>query len=175
MLLSARKYTMGWAVGRLKAVVDKLYHPPTDGRRQVFALSRPEAEKLPRLPTVAMISITAPERPIAAVDGFAYLLRLSFADVDFLSPLLSKKAQQKTPDAFTPAQAAQILDFVNGLPGDVHSLVVHCEGGFSRSCAIALALHQRFGYLVEVERLAKGNPSVLQLMLACLAPSEAKR
>ena len=81
--------------GRLKVVVDKLYHPPTDGRRQVFALSRPEAEKLPRLPTVAMISITAPERPIASIDGFAYLLRLSFADVDFLNPLLSKKAWQK--------------------------------------------------------------------------------
>ncbi|WP_217806399.1 hypothetical protein [Chromobacterium violaceum] len=122
-----------------------------------------------------MISITAPERPIASVDGFAYLLRLSFADVDFLNPLLSKKARQKTQDAFTPAQAAQILDFVNDLPGDVDSLVVHCEGGFARSCAIAMALHQRFGYLAEVERLAKGNPSVLQLMLACLAPSEAKR
>lgn len=159
---------------RLKEVVDKLYHPPKDGRRQVFALSRPEAEKLPRLPAVAMISITAPERPIAAVDGFAYLLRLSFADVDFLNSSLSKKAQQKMQDAFTPAQAAQILDFVNGLPGDVHSLVVHCEGGFSRSCAIALALHKRFGYVAEVERLSKGNPSVLHLMLACRAAGEEK-
>lgn len=159
---------------RLKEVVDKLYHPPKDGRRQVFALSRSEAEKLPRLPAVAMISITAPERPIAAVDGFAYLLRLSFADVDFLNSSLSKKAQQKAQNAFTPSQASQILDFVNGLPGDVHSLVVHCEGGFSRSCAIALALHQRFGYLAEVERLSKGNPSVLQLMLACSAAGEEK-
>ncbi|WON83105.1 MULTISPECIES: hypothetical protein [Chromobacterium] len=121
-----------------------------------------------------MISITAPERPTAAVDGFAYLLRLSFADVDFLNPLLSKKAQQKAQNAFTPSQASQILDFVNSLPGDVHSLVVHCEGGFSRSCAIALALHQRFGYLAEVERLSKGNPSVLQLMLACREASKEK-
>lgn len=40
-------------------------------------------------------AIPAPERPLAAVDGFVYLLRLSFADVDFLSPLLSKKAWQK--------------------------------------------------------------------------------
>ncbi|POB00458.1 hypothetical protein C2134_01520 [Chromobacterium sinusclupearum] len=48
-------------------------------------------------PEAASLSsaITAPERPIAAVDGFAYLFRLSFTDVDFLNPLLSKKAQQK--------------------------------------------------------------------------------
>ncbi|AXT49268.1 MULTISPECIES: hypothetical protein [Chromobacterium] len=159
---------------RLKDVVDKLYHPSQDAR-QVFALSRPEAERLPRLPTVAMISITAPERQVAVVDGFEYLLRLSFADVDFLNPQLSRKARQKSSEAFTASQAAQILSFVDGLPSQIRSVVVHCEGGFSRSCAIALALHLRFGYLAEVEQLTKGNPSVLQLMMACRAPSEEKR
>jgi len=59
---------------RLRDIVDKLYKPPADGVRQVFALSRSEAEKLPRLPSIAVISVTAPERPLASLDGFEHLL-----------------------------------------------------------------------------------------------------
>ncbi|WP_366920045.1 hypothetical protein [Burkholderia cepacia] len=71
----------------------KLYKPPVDSARQVFALSRHDAEKLPRLPSIAIISVTTPERPPASLDGFAHLLRLSFADVDFPSPNLSTKSR----------------------------------------------------------------------------------
>ncbi|AXV76515.1 hypothetical protein CJO79_05690 [Ralstonia solanacearum] len=48
---------------RLQDILGKLYRPRTDGTRQVFALSRSDAERLPLLPSVAVISITAPERP----------------------------------------------------------------------------------------------------------------
>ncbi|WP_261531385.1 hypothetical protein [Burkholderia multivorans] len=54
----------------LQDIVGKLYKPPVNGMRQVFALSRGDAEKLPRLPSIAVISVTAPERPLARVDGF---------------------------------------------------------------------------------------------------------
>ncbi|GAF76260.1 unnamed protein product, partial [marine sediment metagenome] len=45
---------------RLPDVVGKLYKPLENGMRQVFALSRGDAEKLPRLPSIAVISVIAP-------------------------------------------------------------------------------------------------------------------
>lgn len=154
-------------VQRLQEVVGKLYKPPADGARQVFALSRGDAEKLPRLPSIAVISVTAPERPPASLDGFGYLLRLSFADVDFLSPSISRKSQDKLIHAFTAEQADAVRSFVEALPKDVVSLVVHCEGGYSRSCAIALALHQLYGYQAEIKHFSQANPSVVRIMLGC--------
>ncbi|CAM8798793.1 Tyrosine specific protein phosphatases domain-containing protein [Burkholderia pseudomallei] len=149
---------------RLPDVFDRLYRPPAGDVRQVFALSRDDAEKLPRLPSLAIISITAPERPPARLDGFNHLLRLSFADVDFLKPELSRKAKEKLSRAFTPEQARVVRSFVEGLPDAVSSIVVHCEGGYSRSCAIALGLHRLYGYRVETMYLLQANPSILHVM-----------
>ncbi|HIH2751057.1 TPA: hypothetical protein ACYLN4_006884 [Burkholderia lata] len=150
---------------RLQDVVAKLYKPLTNGARQVFALPRGDAEKLPRLPSIAVISVTAPGRPLASLDGFAHLLRLSFADVDFLSPNLSNKSRDKLAHAFTAKQAQAIHSFVEALPTEVLSVVVHCEGGYSRSCAIALALHKLYGYQVEIAHLPQANPSVVRMMI----------
>ncbi|MBJ9924664.1 hypothetical protein QZM48_29800 [Burkholderia orbicola] len=152
-------------VQRLQDVVSKLYKPPADGSRQVFALPRGDAEKLPRLPSIAVISVTAPERPPASLDGFAHLLRLSFADVNFLSPNLSNKSRGKLAHAFTAEQAQAIQSFLEALPMEVVSVVVHCEGGYSRSCAIALALHQLYGYRAEIDHLSQANPSVVRMMV----------
>jgi len=150
---------------RLQDVVGKLYKPPADGSRQVFALPRGDAEKLPRLPSIAVISVTAPERPPASLAGFAHLLRLSFADVDFLSPNLSEKSRGKLVYAFTTEHARAIHSFVETLPMEAVSVVVHCEGGYSRSCAIALALHQLYGYRAEIEHLSRANPSIVSMMV----------
>ena len=149
---------------RLPDVVGKLYKPLENGMRQVFALSRGDAEKLPRLPSIAVISVIAPERPAASLDGFPHLLRLSFADVDFLSPSLSKKSRGKLVHAFTAEQAQAIHSFIEALPTEIVSVVVHCEGGYSRSCAIALALHRLYGYQAEIEHLSQANPSVIRLI-----------
>lgn len=149
---------------RLRSVVSKLYRPTVKNGRQVFALSRANAERLPRLSAVAVISITALNRPFAALDGVEFLLRLQFEDVDFLNPELSARAKEKLPGAFTARQAALICDFVEGLPESVHTIVVHCEGGFSRSCAVALGLQRLYGYQVEADRLQQANPSVVQVL-----------
>ncbi|MEX3963337.1 hypothetical protein AB4Y42_14130 [Paraburkholderia sp. EG286B] len=151
---------------RFQDVVGKLYRPPADGTRQVFALPRADAEKLPRLSSIAVISITAPERPEANLDGFEHVLRLSFADVDFLNPSLSKRAAEKLGDAFTAEQAQAICSFVNDMPEEIVSIVVHCEGGYSRSCGVALGLNHLYGYRVEFEHLAEANPSVVRRMAA---------
>ncbi|ABM39968.1 hypothetical protein [Polaromonas naphthalenivorans] len=157
---------------RLKAVIDELYRPAQ--RRKVFALSRAEAESLPRLPTTAVISITAPERPPANLDGFEHLLRLSFADVDHLGIELSARAREKVSKAFTVDQAEQVLSFVTGLPPGILSIVAHCEGGYSRSCAVAYVLNELYGYTVEFERLQNANPSVVK-MLRKAAATHTKR
>lgn len=150
---------------RLRAVIAQLYHPPS-AHRQVFALSRAEAESLPCLPTLAIISVTAPDRPLAELPVIEHVLRLQFADVDWKNPELSARASAKLADRFTPFQAEQILRFVEGLPPEILSIVAHCEGGYSRSAAIALALHKRYGYLVEIDRLNTANQSVLRTIQA---------
>lgn len=104
---------------------DILYRPPAEGPREVFALSRTDAEKLPVLPSIAVISITAPERPPARIAEFTYVLRLSFADIDFLKPDLSERARGRLAQAFTSEQASVIRQFVKTLPEDVRSEVMH--------------------------------------------------
>jgi len=151
---------------RLRDIADKLYKPPADGIRQVFALSRGEAEKLPRQPSIAVICIMAPERPPASLDGFEHLLRLSFADVDSLNPNLSKRARASLVHAFTADQARAIRSFVEALPREIESIVVHCEGGYSRSCAIVVALHHLYQYRIDFQHLSQANASVICLMLA---------
>lgn len=149
---------------RLQDILSKLYRPPADGRRQVFALSRADAERLPELASVAVISVTAPERPPANIAAFAHVLRLRFADVDFLNPELSARAKEKLPHAFTAEHASAIRTFVETLPPEIASVVVHCEGGYSRSCSIAVALYRLYGYHADLPHLSQANPSVVRVM-----------
>lgn len=164
---------------RLTDIVGKLYRPPADGSRQMFALSRADAEKLPRLPSIAVISITTPGRPPADINGFAYLLRVSFADVDFLNPDLSDRARAKLGYAFTPEHSHAIRSFAEALPKEAASLVIHCEGGYSRSCAVAVALHRLYGFHAELQHLAQANPSIVRVMMGdlgrCRKPTKVVR
>ncbi|MFK0378363.1 hypothetical protein [Pandoraea sp. NPDC090278] len=148
---------------RLKEVIQRLYKP-LPGPRQAFALSRADAEQLPRLSSVAVISITASDRLPAQLGGFEHLLRLSFSDVDHLNPNISPRARERVPDAFTTAHARQIREFVDALPAAITTVVVHCEGGYSRSCAVVLGLHRLLGYQVDVDALKQANQSVLRLL-----------
>ncbi len=153
---------------RLQFVIDRLYKPLTIDNRQVFALSRSDAETLPRLPSMAVISITAPGQPPASLDGVEHLLRLCFSDVSFANPNLSDRAKTKLPDRFTPEHACQIGAFIDSLPTTVRTIVVHCAGGFSRSCAVAQGLHELYGFIVEPERLTEANPSVKAVLVQTL-------
>lgn len=152
-------------VQRLQEILGKLYVPPADRTRQVFALSRADAERLPFMPSIALISITAPERPLARIADFVHVLRLSFADVDFLKPDLSERARGKLTQAFTNEHASDIRHFVEALPEDIRSVVIHCEGGYSRSCAVAVALHRLYGYQVSLQHLSDANPSIIRVLM----------
>jgi predicted protein tyrosine phosphatase len=129
-------------------------------------MSRSDAEHLPPLPGVAVISITAPEKAPATLGEFSHILRLSFADVDFLFKDITNRATKKHQEVFTSVHAAAVKSFVQTLPTEIASIVVHCEGGFSRSCAIALALNQIYGYKVDHHQMANANPSIVKTMLA---------
>lgn len=147
---------------RLKQVITALYRPKA--HRRVFALSRAEADSLPPVSGVAIISVTAPRMGLAELGDFQNVLRLSFADVDHLSPDISPRAKAKLADAFTLVQARQVIAFVEALTPDVRDLVVHCEGGFSRSCAIAKFLHEQYAYVAEEGMLRDANQSVVTLL-----------
>lgn len=147
---------------RLKQIVHELYRPKE--QRRVFALSRAEAEALPLFESVAVISITKPGGPHARLSDFTHVLRLSFADVDHLSPDISVRGQKRIADAFTAEQALQVLKFIETLPLQVRDLIAHCEGGYSRSCAVAKFLHEDRGYEAEAHRLEHANRSVIELL-----------
>ncbi|WP_288408902.1 hypothetical protein [uncultured Herbaspirillum sp.] len=72
----------------------------------------------------------------------------------------------KLPNRFSAEQAVQVLEFVEALPDNIRSIVVHCEGGFSRSCALVKALNALYGYSVDFEQLKEANPSVERALLA---------
>lgn len=58
------------------------------------------------------------------------LLRLVFDDI----------TQPDTPRSFTPALAAEILDFVASVWDQAEAFLIHCDVGLSRSPSVAAAL-----------------------------------
>ena len=79
----------------------------------------------------AAISITSGrEHPVLSEANRVGLLRLVFDDI----------TQPDTPRSFTPALAAEILDFVTSVWDKVEVLLIHCDVGLSRSPAVAAAL-----------------------------------
>ncbi|MDR9837638.1 hypothetical protein [Herbaspirillum huttiense] len=149
---------------RIRNIFAAIHHPPT-GNRQVLALSRRDAERIPLLPGVAMLSITPPYSTPTSLPSYPHLLRLSFSDVDFMSSTLSSRSKEKLDTAFTREQALEVLSFVATLPEEIHTVLVHCSGGFSRSAGVSLALNELFGYSIETERLKDANQSVKKLLV----------
>ena len=79
----------------------------------------------------AAISITSGhEHPVLSEANRVGLLRLVFDDI----------TQRDTPQSFTPALAAEILDFVASVWDQVDVFLIHCDVGLSRSPAVAAAL-----------------------------------
>lgn len=80
-----------------------------------------------------IISITdkaAPENELNNNDfnGVQDIIRLKFDDVD------------KGESAITDADAVNIAQFVKKWNGKIHSIIVHCEAGVSRSAGVAAAI-----------------------------------
>jgi hypothetical protein len=81
----------------------------------------------------AAISIgSSHELPVLSEDNRVGLLRLVFEDI----------SRPDTPESFTPALAAEILDFVTSVWDKADVFLIHCDVGLSRSPAVAAALSQ---------------------------------
>jgi len=79
----------------------------------------------------AAISITSAHgHPVLSEANRVGLLRLVFDDI----------TQPDMPRSFTPALAAEILDFVANVWDQAEAFLVHCDVGLSRSPAVAAAL-----------------------------------
>ena len=79
----------------------------------------------------AAISITSGhEHPVLSEANRVVLLRLVFDDI----------TQPDTPRSFTPALAAEILDFVASVWDQADAFLIHCDVGLSRSPAVAASL-----------------------------------
>jgi predicted protein tyrosine phosphatase len=104
---------------------------------QVCFTSRLRAEALVANPHTAVISITDPGTPEAALsDGFRDILRLAFFDAVPADEYLPAPM----PGLFDHRMARQIGAFVSRQHAAAEnvSVVVHCEYGVSRSAAVAL-------------------------------------
>ena len=112
--------------------------PPSDLRWLLWVLAA--ASLVLTVPTTrpsrstvhrSAISITSgPKFPALDEANRVGLLRLNFDDI----------TEPGTPRSFTPALAAEILDFVAGVWGQIEVLLIHCDVGLSRSPAVAAAL-----------------------------------
>ena len=138
--------------------------------RNLAFTSRQKAESLPGSPNIAVISITDPTTPPAALSlAFTKVLRLSFFDAipadEFIPAPL--------PGLFDYRMARQIVDFVAALQADqqAYDVLVHCEYGVSRSAAVALFVEAYSGApLTAREYTHEANQWVLD-QLTQLSPS----
>lgn len=94
--------------------------------------SREEAQARAGHYAVAIISITDPDSPTAAlVDGYFSVLRTSFHDI--LKPIDGYRLF----DRHEAERMVLYLDWLHSLPYDIQ-LLCHCEAGVSRSAAVAV-------------------------------------
>jgi predicted protein tyrosine phosphatase len=97
-------------------------------KRVVFS-SQSDAEKAAASPLWAVISITQPSDPAAALqEGWGAILRMKFHDTDDADSILT---------VFSPEHAEAIVRFVRAEAGRVEGILVHCHAGISRSAAVA--------------------------------------
>ncbi len=101
--------------------------------REIVVLNRINAEEFDCPYDWACISIANTEREFAEIGDAnrMSLLQLAFADIT---------RQMADYVLFHDDQAHDILDFVTHYWDHIHTLMVHCDAGISRSSAVAAAI-----------------------------------
>lgn len=128
--------------------------------KAVQFMSQSQAESLTAEADTALISITEPGDPQAAVDPeWKHLLRLSFHDVD--------QDRGEGFRLFDEMHARQILDFVESLPEEINYVIVHCHAGISRSAAVAKVIASATGASFN-EKYSLYNKHVYSVLNRCL-------
>jgi hypothetical protein len=145
---------------RLHYIPAQLFGPPTDEARQVFAPSQLDAEKLPQLTSVAVISTTAPEtsscRSWRVRSLATYGLRRRRSRVESVA---SDRGRRKLAGGFIHEQAQDICAFIEALPVEIATTVVHCVDGYAHSCGVSIAL-RLYGYDMRPQHISNAVVSV---------------
>jgi predicted protein tyrosine phosphatase len=117
----------------------------------------------------ALIAVHHPLAPVSHKMNNPYL-RLEFEDFKVVKPLppVPEGEEPFQPIVyFTEDMAKQIIDFIINILYKVNTLYIHCEGGYSRSPAIALALKRIFNFMkvYSIRNITRPNPLVYNLIL----------
>jgi len=113
---------------------------------KVDFVSRAVIEQVVPNEHVALISIRDPKRDAPTLHKlWKYVLRLAFHDVDGVrGAWVFDGAEENEYINFTEDDARKILEFIDMLPKDIEHIVVHCEGGVSRSAAVARFIAEKY-------------------------------
>lgn len=95
-----------------------------------------------------IISITDPDRGVPAFkpnENRLGILHLQFYDLEDISAQMEPKdaveyLAQFGHGLFKDEQAAEIVDFVEGIKDRIKGILIHCEAGVSRSAAVAAVI-----------------------------------
>lgn len=135
--------------------------------KKVFFISQAEAERLEPVPGAAMISITDPDKPPAALGQWGQLYRDSFYDGGYSENTIhTMKAAFRMNYAsyIDSSQAEKLSTFLDGLVGSgIDQIFVHCYYGESRSGAVALYLQNKHGFTPN-KPITKPNRTVYELL-----------
>ena len=134
--------------------------------RQILVLGRSDAERLVADPEWAVISIHDPNKSTPELRvGWGAVLTLAFHDKE--DPELARMTGFW--QLFRAEQARAACSFVERQVKSSTGLLIHCESGLSRSPAMARAMAERFGWVINsdwprgnqlVYALTKGEESV---------------
>lgn len=137
--------------------------------REVIFMGREAAERFTPEKPAALISITDPDRPPAALDESRWEMvrRLAFNGGQYDEGTI-RTFGKDFPAIFgqyiTPDQADQISDFIEEvIESGLELLVVHCEAGMARSAAVAQHAHDLYGFALNKETNG-ANETVLRLL-----------
>lgn len=109
---------------------------------QVIFVNRRTAETRPGDPAWALISISQPGYPAQLIDGWHSVLRVEFHDAD--PDRTTSRKRKEVRVVMDAKQAKQINKFVNEVAPAVTGIMVHCQGGISRSAAVAKWIAERY-------------------------------
>lgn len=132
----------------------------------IHVMNRYAAENLTGTPDTAVISVTDTDAPEADLkENFAGILRLRFDDIDpeWCARQGVVFENRKTFDE-NDAMSVKRFVYQMGKHPDVHTLVVHCEMGISRSGAIAEVVSQATGARVTSQDALVPNSHVVRLL-----------
>jgi predicted protein tyrosine phosphatase len=128
----------------------RLNKPLKEDSMHIAIASRLMAEKASALIKTphAIISITDPDSGLpsfAPNENRIGILSLRFYDLEDISDQMAPKdaveyLAQFGDGLFKDDQAAQIVDFVEGIKDRIKGILVHCEAGVSRSAAVAAVI-----------------------------------